>query len=154
MRIEKTLYTEKAKAWKELTETVWAGKEITFYHGIGIVNFKDNETFLNALDKIQENNYIEDVSETQFARKNKLMDKMTIAQIKAETHKYQQLQNVYQQMHDSARKALATGVMINHYEKHIKKYELKFESTKDAIYLDAVNRLKKDIENLYIKLVA
>lgn len=153
MIIEKTLYTEKAKLFRELLALVWEGKELTFYSGIGMVNKKDNEFFLDALDTIKQNGYIQDINEMEFVRKNKLADKMTIAQIKQEIAKYEKTVSVYRNMHESTRKALAISVMMNHYNKFITQYQQRVELKKEYFLLETIERLKKEIKRLEMELV-
>ena len=153
MIIEKTLYTEKAKLFRELLALVWEGKELTFYSGIGMVNKKDNEFFLDALDTIKQNGYIQDINEMEFVRKNKLADKMTIAQIKQEIAKYEKIVSVYRNMHETARKALAISVMMNHYNNFITQYQQRVDLKKEYFLLETIQRLKKEIKRLEMELV-
>lgn len=153
MIIEKKLYTEKAKLFRELSALVWEGKELTFYSGIGMVNKKDNEFFLDALDHIQQNGYIHDIDEMKFIRKNKLADKMTIAEIKQEIAKYEKVVSVYREMHETTRKALAISVMMNHYNNFINQYQQRVELKKEYYLMESIERLKKEIKRLEMELV-
>lgn len=151
---EKTLHTEKAKLWRQYTKLVWEGKQLTYYWGVGVVNMADNERFLNELENIGRNNYIKDINEYQFIRKNKQADQMTIAQIKELIFNTEKVVSVYRNMSDSNRKTLAICTMINHYQKFIIDYEFRIETKKEYYLLEGIKNMKNKIIELEGLLVA
>lgn len=153
-KTEKTLYTQKAKLFRELASLIWEGKELTFYWNIGMVNEKDNKMFLDTLELIQQNNYIKDINEKQFTRNNKIADKMTIDQIQKEINKYERIVSPYRNMHETTRKALAVGTMTKHYQKWITEYDLRIETKQEYYLMESIAKLKQKIKDIELQLVA
>jgi len=152
--VEKTLYTEKAKLWRQYTSLVWEGKELTYIGGIGMVNMQDNEMFLNTMDEIIRNNYIKDVSVNEFTRNNRQADRMTITQIKELIFNTEKVVSVYRNMAECTRKALAICTMINHYQKYINEYETRVETKKEYYLKEIIQDMKNKVKKLEFELVA
>lgn len=149
--IERKIRTKKAMLFYELCEMVWKGKQLTYIDGIGITNVQDNQFFLDYIDWINSNNYIDYVSDYEYTRKNKLMERWTMNDIKKEINKVKRILSVYEKMNDYQRKVLAIGVMIKHNERIMNNYDNALLTCKPShkhIYIEAKKRCQETIERL------
>lgn len=150
--IERKLYTKKAKLFYELIDLVDKGRKLTYYDGIWTVNMTDNDYFINYLEWIRKNSYIEYVSEYEYIRKNKLMNKWTINDIKNEINKINKVVTKYEKMNDCQRKILAASERINHCNNLIIKYENMLKQCEDEerriIYMNTITNCKETINKM------
>lgn len=149
--IEKKLRTKKTMLFNELCDMIWKGKQLTYIDGIGVTNIQDNQFFLDYIDWIASYNYIDYISDHEFVRKNKLMDRWTMEDIKKEISKVKKIVSTYEKMTDWQRKVLAISVTIKHNEKLINNYDNTLRTCKPShkhIYIDAKKRCQATIERL------
>lgn len=148
--IRKTLTSPKGKLFNELGKLVWEGKELTFIGGIGAVNNDDNNYFINYIEYISSNNYIKDINDYSYYMMNKMIDRMTIKEIKEELHKVKKKVEVYRKMSETTRIQLAISQRLNDIDKFIRQYESKMYSDSQYryIYMESINKLKSEKDRL------
>lgn len=154
--IEIKKYTNKIKLWAELTDLIWKGKKLTFIYGIGQVNEKDNNYFLDLGEYIVSNNYLEYIDNNHFTRKNKIMDRMTQKEIKEKIFTINKIVSLYANMNEFQRLTMAVSTRMTQLNNLKVKYYNKLENEKPEhkyIYHNAIANINTEILKIENKLM-